>query len=109
MGSRKHSRKRYWAVACVLALALACGGQQVWERQMGGPLSSSSVSPSGVTTDGSGNVIVTGTFYGTVNFGGGSVSTRSARGDMFLAKYSSTGVYQWVRTFGDSVGAADQL
>ena len=44
------------------------------------------------------NVLMTGDFIGSVNFGGGTV-VGDASSDMILADYDSTGVYQWARTY----------
>jgi hypothetical protein len=52
-----------------------------------------------VARDDSGNIFVTGTFTGTVDFGGGALTSNGAM-DVFVAKYSSTGVHQWSRSFG---------
>src|SRR5262245_54871701 len=53
-----------------------------------------------VATDASGNVIVTGTFEGTVNFGGGNL-TSAGSDDIFVAKFNAAGVHQWSQRFGD--------
>ncbi len=52
-----------------------------------------------VATDSSGNVYITGTWEGTQNFGGTSLTSHGAD-DAYVAKYSSTGVLQWVADFG---------
>lgn len=53
----------------------------------------------GVATDAAGNVYVVGTFTNTTTFG--LFPLTSAGGtDIFLAKYASNGVMQWVRQFG---------
>lgn len=57
-----------------------------------------------VTTDAFGNVYMTGSFYGTVDFGGGSLISAGGA-DIFLVKFSSAGFYQWGQRFGD---ASDQ-
>jgi hypothetical protein len=44
-----------------------------------------------------GNVIMTGGFGGSVNFGGGAVT-----GGIFLAGYDSSGNYLWARGYGTS-------
>jgi hypothetical protein len=60
----------------------------------------------GVTVDGSGNVLVTGTFSDTVNFGGTALSSGGTAGgqfgsfDSFIAKYSGTGAYLWSESYG---------
>jgi hypothetical protein len=59
-----------------------------------------------VKVDGSGNVLVAGSFSVTVDFGGASLTAVGA-GDGFAAKYSSTGGLSWARGFGGS--GSDQL
>jgi hypothetical protein len=54
-----------------------------------------------VTADPSGNVLVTGSFTGTVNFGGGNLVSAGGT-DIFVAKYNSTGVHQWSQRFGST-------
>ena len=53
-----------------------------------------------MAVDGSGNVVVAGTFgSGTVDFGGGPL-TSAGNEDIFVAKYSSTGAHLWSKRFG---------
>ena len=52
-----------------------------------------------VATDGSGNVFVTGNFYGTVDFGGGDLVSAGAV-DIFLAKYDTNGTELWSQRLG---------
>lgn len=59
----------------------------------------------GVVTDTAGNQYVTGSFMGTVNFGGTS-KTSAGDTDIFVAKYNPQGTLLWVDTFGD-VGTDD--
>lgn len=58
-----------------------------------------------VAFDGSGNVIVTGYMEGTVDFGGGGLSSAGGT-DLFLAMFDGAGSHTWSRHFGD---AANQL
>jgi hypothetical protein len=52
--------------------------------------------------DGSGNVLVTGPFNGTVNFGGGGL-TSAGGSDIFVAKFSGAdGAHLWSKRFGGS-------
>ncbi|UCG51024.1 MAG: T9SS type A sorting domain-containing protein [Candidatus Latescibacterota bacterium] len=55
-----------------------------------------------VTTDSSGNVIVTGRFGGTVDFGGGPLSSNPPGSDIFIAKFSPNGAHLWSQSFGDT-------
>ncbi len=52
--------------------------------------------------DASGNVIITGLFIGTVDFGGGPFVVPGILGDIFVAKYDSTGAHLWSKQFGDT-------
>jgi hypothetical protein len=49
-----------------------------------------------------GNVIIAGNFAGTVDFGGGPV-TSSSSSDIYVAAYSSAGTYLWAKRFGNGV------
>jgi PKD repeat protein len=71
-----------------------------WARAIG---STSSDAAYAVGVDGSGNTIVGGSYRGTVNFGGTTV-TSAGGADCFLAKYSTSGGLLWVRSMG---GTAD--
>lgn len=59
----------------------------------------------GICVDATGNVYITGSFCGTSDFDislSGTVNiTPVAAGDIFIAKYNSSGVYQWA----DDIGA----
>ena len=58
----------------------------------------------GIDVDRFDNVYVTGVFKSTVDFGGGSVTASGDDFDAFTLKLNSSGVFQWVRTFGDNPG-----
>ena len=55
----------------------------------------------GIATDEDGKVFVTGTFGGTVDFGGGPLASAGAS-DGFLAKFDADGAHLWSRSFGDA-------
>jgi hypothetical protein len=75
---------------------LSGGGQAQWTKGIG---SSWEDLANAVVRDGAGNILVTGTFTGSVSFGGATLASNGAM-DVFVAKYSSTGVHQWSRSFG---------
>ena len=52
-----------------------------------------------VAVDAQGDVIFTGYFYATVNFGGGAISSVGGY-DIFVVKYSSEGRFVWAKRFG---------
>ena len=80
----------------MFVLKLNSSGVYQWASTFGGTLSDIG---HGIAVDSSGNSYITGLFYGTVNFGGGNV-TSAGGGDIFVLKLNSSGVYQWASTFG---------
>jgi hypothetical protein len=74
-----------------LAKYSATGALQ-WVKQFGDPADQYGTA---LATDASGNVYVTGYFFGTVDFGGGDMT--SVGYDAFLLKYNANGVHQWSR------------
>jgi hypothetical protein len=78
----------------------------VWVRRIGGTNEFDDFAlGGGVAVDASGNAHVTGTFFGMVDFGGTNL-TSSADGDVFVAKYNSTGALVWVRQASAATGVA---
>jgi hypothetical protein len=75
-------------------------GAHLWSQRFG---STSSDNAKGVAVDSLGNVIVTGQFVGTVGFGGASLQSAGST-DVFVAKYSPSGVHLWSRRGGGSQG-----
>ncbi len=73
-----------------------------WTKTMGG---SSNDYAQSVTVDSSGNLYVTGYFYGTADFdpGEGTDNHTSAGGyDIFLTRINADGSYGWTKTMGGS-------
>jgi len=75
-------------------------GTQLWSRRFGSTDTDYGYS---VATDPSGNVFVTGSFNGTVDFGGGALVSAGGA-DIILARYSPTGVHLWSQRLGDTSG-----
>ena len=74
----------------------SAAGAHVWSKRFG---STGQDSGSSVAVDASGNVFVAGTFNGSINLGGASLT--SAGGvDIFVAKFSATGQHLWSKGFG---------
>jgi hypothetical protein len=82
-------------------------GDFIWARTWGG---SGGVNNNGVTVDDSGNVYVTGLFYGAVDFDPGpgvDEHTSNGVGDIHLTKFDSDGDFVWARTWGGDNIAGD--
>jgi hypothetical protein len=60
----------------------------------------------GVATDAAGNVFVVGELQGTIDIGAGSPITNVGGGDVFLAKFDSTGKPLWSSHFGSDKASA---
>jgi hypothetical protein len=76
-------------------------GTPLWARQAG---SSQDDRAKAVAFDGSGNVLVTGLFYGTIDLGGGAVSSAPNAVNCFVAKYSPTGAHLWSKRLSSALG-----
>ena len=74
-------------------------GNFVWAQRAGG---SSYDYGTGIATDASGNVYVTGLFLGTASFGALSITSISPDYDVFIAKYAPDGTALWVKKGGGS-------
>lgn len=75
-------------------------GVHQWSKRFG---STSTDICRGVAADAGGDVVLTGDFTGTVNFGGSNL-TSAGGADVFLARYDSAGTYEWSERFGSTAG-----
>ena len=76
-------------------------GTPLWSRRAGGAQDDRAKA---VAVDGSGNVLVTGLFYGTIDLGGGAVSSAPNAVNCFVAKYSPTGAHLWSKRLSSALG-----
>jgi hypothetical protein len=78
------------------------GGALSWAKNFG---TTGAAEPHGVAIDPStGDVVVVGDFWGSLDFGGGLTLSHGAVGvgyDVFVARYDKTGAYKWAKTFGN--------
>ena len=79
-----------------VTVAVGPPGAVVWRQARGG---TGFEVGHGIAVDGSGNVLVTGTFTDTADFGTGALRS-AGEGDVFLAKYTSAGAPVWSKRFG---------
>jgi hypothetical protein len=83
-------------------LSPACTGVVEWAKRFGG---SGNQTVYGVAADAAGNVVVVGQFAGTVDFGGGPLTSAGGQ-DIFVAKLDPNGGHLWSKRYGD---AAEQF
>lgn len=77
-------------------------GNYLWAIRLG---NSGGDSAKSIAVDGSGNVLVAGDFYGTVDFdpaAGIANLTSSGQGDIFIAKFDTYGNFIWAKSMGGS-------
>lgn len=82
----------------VFIAKLDAAGQQVWSRRAGGAGDDRAWA---VATDPAGNIVVTGSFSDTIDFGGGPLVS-SGSWDVFVVKFDAAGHHLWSKRFGDS-------
>ena len=78
------------------------GGQVQWSERFGGAASDAGTA---VTVDDFGNILIAGSVTGSVDFGGCLASGTGNSG--FIAKYSSSRVCNWAKSFNGSQGTSN--
>ncbi len=76
-------------------------GGHVWSKAYGDANVTNATTPTGVAVDADGNVAVAGTFDGSLDFGGGPLTT-SGDTDVFAARLDGMGNHLWSRSWGDA-------
>ncbi len=97
----RYRPRRALAVLLILLVArasFALSPSHIWSQRFG---DADNQWVTAVATDASGNIYMAGHFLGTVDFGGGPLTSHPLD-DIFLVKFNSAGVHQWSKSFGDS-------
>jgi hypothetical protein len=82
----------------VFVAKLTPAGIWQWATRVGGSLFDD---PGGLAVDGSGNVVITGTFQSpTLTFGSTMLTNAGAFGDVFVAKLTPMGIWEWASSAG---------
>jgi gliding motility-associated-like protein len=76
-------------------------GEYLWAVKAGGTGTDRGLS---VKTDAAGNSYLTGYYQGAAVFGSSTITSVGSSQDIFLAKYNTSGVLQWVKSAGGSSG-----
>ena len=88
------------AVTGFLIAKFSSKGAHVWSK---GLAAATNQQLPTLAVDATANVVLAGSFIGTADFGGGNLAS-AGNTDVFVAKYNSTGAYQWANQYGDSGG-----
>jgi hypothetical protein len=78
-------------------------GQHLWSKGVPGASPAAQYMGNGVAVGPSGQIVVTGHFVGTVDFGGGPL-TSAGQDDIFVAAYDAAGQHLWSKRFGGTNG-----
>jgi uncharacterized protein (AIM24 family) len=82
----------------VFVVKLDPAGNHIWSKRFG---DSRDQFGRGVATDANGNIFIAGSVWGSVDFGGGRLSSAGFE-DIFVAKLDNDGQHIWSKRFGDS-------
>jgi hypothetical protein len=82
----------------VFAVRFSDAGIHFWSKRFGDAAEQTGRS---VELDGAGNVLITGAFLGSIDFGGGALTSAGSE-DIFAAKLDSDGMHVWSKGFGDA-------
>ncbi len=86
----------------VFVAAFDYAPQHLWSKRFG---DAAAQTARGVAVDKLGNVYVVGSFAGTIDPGGGAM-TSAGNTDVFLVKYDSAGTFEWAQSFGNNAAQA---
>ncbi|HRI65948.1 MAG TPA: hypothetical protein PK156_16990, partial [Polyangium sp.] len=73
-------------------------GNHLWSKRFG---DSTTQNAGSVAIDNAGNVVIVGSFQGSMDFGGGSLVSAGIT-DIFVAKFDASGNHLWSKRFGNS-------
>lgn len=80
-----------------LAKYSGTNGSYLWSKTITG---GTDCLPYSLATDSQTNVVMTGYYYPTFNFGGVTLNSASSASDIFVAKYSRSGALTWAKSCG---------
>jgi len=75
---------------------LDSNGNHIWSKSMGNSFDDMGMS---LSVDPANNIVMTGSFEDTANFGGDDLKS-NGRFDMFVAKFDTNGTHLWSKSFG---------
>ncbi|MEO7329315.1 MAG: hypothetical protein ABI193_12095 [Minicystis sp.] len=87
----------------VALVKLDAAGNFKWAKSFGG---ADLQQGEGLAVDGSGNIIIDGLSWGTVNFGGAPLTSTGPKGSIVVAKLDPNGAHLWSHIFQNTANAA---
>lgn len=83
----------------VFVVKFDAAGHHLWSKRFG---DSDQQEGHALAIDANGNIIVAGSFWGVLDFGGGALTNAGNETDIFVAKLDADGNHVWSKRFGDS-------
>ena len=84
----------------IFLVKLDPAGGHLWSKRFGDAALQTALGRN-LAVDPNGDPIITGTVQGSIDFGGGAL-TSAGGDDVFVAKFSAAGAYLWGKRFGDA-------
>jgi len=84
----------------IFVVKLGAAGNHLWSKRFG---DNTQQEGHALAIDAAGNIVVAGMFWGTVDFGGGAI-TSAGHNDIFVAKLDAAGNHVWSKGFGNALG-----
>jgi hypothetical protein len=82
----------------IVVARFTSGGDLIWARTWGADREDVGF---GIAADGAGNLVVTGWFTNTIDFGKGELKSSNLNKDVFVLKLDPKGATVWAKSFGD--------
>ena len=83
----------------VLLAKLTGAGVPVWNKNFG---DAKQQNAGNVTVDDLGSIVLTGTFDGSISFGGSTFTNVTPQVDGYIAKFNTAGTHQWSKAYPDA-------
>jgi len=84
----------------ILVVKFGSAGNVLWNKRFG---ATKDQDVEGIAVDSAGNLVLTGFFKGSLDFGGGALASNGTTStDVFIAKLAPSGAHQWSQRFGDT-------
>jgi hypothetical protein len=84
----------------IVLLQYDAGGNVSWAREFGSIGWDDAYE---LTVDAADNIYIAGTIHGTVDYGGGALTSAGSQPDALIASFTPTGIHRWSRKFGAAV------
>jgi hypothetical protein len=90
----------------VFVAKLDASGNHVWSKHFGDSVLQTTIDDRAMVVDHAGDILWTGTFQGTIDFGGNPLVASGSNTESFIAKLDSSGNHLWSRQVATAVSTS---